>query len=747
LTHFIYSSHSNGATSEELAKKKPKAIDSGGLYGADYHKYRVIIPCTYNREQLPALLDHLFKELHHDGVMLAAVTENRTWAQAWYLPRIPDLPRYNFFYFESHIGSTLNAESIFTDWLKTNPASIANPAYVTKTLDSVSKHAIRAISAEHGSSITTFNETHDLIETLESFGYIKKDKDRWLSPYSQSGLAGVLLCRNCKDGKLRFYSTHGSDSWNDGKPKDAYDLYRILGCGGDMKTALNWNPELTKQIQRDHMKKQANNAQQPSARHDNVVPLGNAKASVQQDSVGKTISTHNHILDSDQKYCSVDLLQYLDDSHLLKSMSVQTAAIAHLPESTVALMGLSVFSSVASRNWTVLYQDGDALPIGLYAVAEQPSGTGKSRCINVFQKPFRIAERKVVKTIQDKLKTLEEKTDHDDFEKQELKSLKAQKTHLFTSNSTPEGLEMTLEHTKGFFSAVSSEQGLFNSLLGLSYNSGSANNNDVTLQGFDGGYASNGRVTRQGYVGEVIGSVVCFAQQGSIEKILDASNGTGLSERFLMIAEQHKLGTRDHTKRVYKDDSLDFLYSKACDFAVEILENPKEFDDLNQLKISDNGHNLINKFQNTIEPHIADGGKYSHGSLRSAASKINMQIMKIAANIHLMDRESYQPNIPDRHVISAIGIAGTLLEGNLKLCMDKGIIGVKAEFTSILSLFEREKMRTERIIITTKVKASPFKDFTGNKSDLIRKTLDEMVSQRLLTKLVFDGKPAYQLGQ
>ena len=44
VTHLIYSSHSNGATREEL---EAKSIDSGGLYGADYHKYRVIIPCMF----------------------------------------------------------------------------------------------------------------------------------------------------------------------------------------------------------------------------------------------------------------------------------------------------------------------------------------------------------------------------------------------------------------------------------------------------------------------------------------------------------------------------------------------------------------------------------------------------------------------------------------------------------------------------------------------------------------------------
>lgn len=469
------------------------------------------------------------------------------------------------------------------------------------------------------------------------------------------------------------------------------------------------------------------------------------------DTINKS-STHNNVLDDDSKYCHVDLLQHLDDSHLLKRLSKQTAEVANLPESTVALMGLSVFSSMSARKWVVTYKNKAPLPIGLYSVAEQPSGTGKSRCLGIFQKPFFAALKESIKNTRDRLNCLEGNNDLSELDQQELAALKKQNIHLFITNTTPEALESTLDDTKGFFSTVSSEQGLFDSLLGLSYgktgtDKASTNNNDATLHGFDCGYHKSTRVSRKGYAGHVVGSVVCFAQTGSIEKVLDSSNGTGLSERFLMIAEPHMLGKRDHTKSIHEDESLMMLYGQACDFATGVLENPQDIDELNQLIISDNGHYLIAKYQNQIEQHIGDGGKYSHISLRGAASKINMQIMKIAANLHLLDRESYQPNIPDRHVISAIGIANELLEGNLKLCVNKGIIGVKAEFTSILTLFEREKVRTERIIITTKVKASPFKDFTGNKSDLIRKTINEMVSQGLLTKLVLNGKPAYQIGQ
>jgi hypothetical protein len=125
-----------------------------------------------------------------------------------------------------------------------------------------------------------------------------------------------------------------------------------------------------------------------------------------------------------------------------------------------------------------------------------------------------------------------------------------------------------------------------------------------------------------------------------------------------------------------------------------------------------------------------------------------MQIMKIAANLHLLNYDM-QSEIPERHVIAAIDIANELLEANLKLCKDKGIMGVKAEFTAILSLFENDQRpRTERNIIMSKSQKIPFKDFSGNKSDLIKTTLREMVEQRLLAKtLDATGKALYMLAQ
>ncbi len=475
------------------------------------------------------------------------------------------------------------------------------------------------------------------------------------------------------------------------------------------------------------------------------------------------VSTYNATLDTEQKYCKVDLLRHIDDTHLLKRISRHTAALTHLPVDTVMLIGMTAYSSMAARKYAVLYQSGKQLPIGLYSVAEQPSGTGKSWCINIFMEPFEAVQKaaidqvyKAINRIENKAISLAENAGHlEESDAKELKELKEKakrlNTGLYVSNATPEGLESTLPKTSGFFSAISSEQGLFNSLLGGSYKAeGSANNNDMVLNGYDGGYVNSVRVSRPGYHGHVVGSVACFAQQGSIETVLKASNGTGLAERFLMLAEPHMLGRRDHTKWPEPKGNLEAEYAKACMFIEGILEEPRDMDGLSNLVISKNGFLKINQYRNRIEPYLADGGKYSHVSLRGAASKINMQIMKIAATLHLIDVEGdgqHRPDIDDKHTESAIEIANELLEANLKLCQDKGILGLKAEFTAILNYLSKPgKTRSLQRDISNSLRTTqPFKDHTGNKAGLITTTLDEMVTQGLLNKHIEGARTSYSM--
>ena len=423
---------------------------------------------------------------------------------------------------------------------------------------------------------------------------------------------------------------------------------------------------------------------------------------------------------------TINLSSHIADGHLLKRLSAQVSSETSIPLNSAFLMGLSVYSSMTSRRYCVSYENGALLPIGIYAVAEQPPGAAKSWSLGTFQKPFIDAHENII-----------------EFEA-------GTKPALFITNATPEGLEVTLHATHGFFSAVSSEQGLFNALLGASYlGSDKVNNNDILLSGYDGGYVNSKRVGRVGYEGRVCGSITCFAQQGSIETILKASNGTGLSERFLMLSEDHNLGKRDHLRKIVYDIDLISEYKQACSFISESLDKPSGLNDLSEIKISREGFYLINSYRNKIEPHLLDSGKYSASALRGAAGKINMQIMKIACNLHLINNGGlfFKSFVDDDYINSAIDIANDLLEANLTLCIDKGIIGFKAEYSAIINyITSRGGEKSEGDIVNSLRNTLPFKAVEKKRPEAIKKALQEMVDKELLAMSVHKtGKKVFVL--
>jgi hypothetical protein len=63
------------------------------------------------------------------------------------------------------------------------------------------------------------------------------NRQRFVAPGSSTGLAGVVVLEG--EGKQVVYSHHGSDPLGDGKPHDAFDVLRIVGCGGDFRRATN----------------------------------------------------------------------------------------------------------------------------------------------------------------------------------------------------------------------------------------------------------------------------------------------------------------------------------------------------------------------------------------------------------------------------------------------------------------------------------------------------------------------------
>lgn len=114
-----------------------------------------------------------------------------------------------------------------------------DPAY-TPPLPTTRPRATERVAGQRD-PIAEFNATHDLRELLQAHGYRPKGR-RYLRPGSESGIPGLVIL---PDG-FSCYS-HGADTLNDGHRHDAFDVYRLLGCGGDWSTALAWNEDITRE--------------------------------------------------------------------------------------------------------------------------------------------------------------------------------------------------------------------------------------------------------------------------------------------------------------------------------------------------------------------------------------------------------------------------------------------------------------------------------------------------------------------
>jgi hypothetical protein len=84
-----------------------------------------------------------------------------------------------------------------------------------------------------GSVISAFNASYEIGALLEQRGYKRMGRNRWLSPHSSSGMAGIVLL---DDGRL--FCHHPNDLLHSAHTRDAFDVWTVLEHGGDQRTAV-----------------------------------------------------------------------------------------------------------------------------------------------------------------------------------------------------------------------------------------------------------------------------------------------------------------------------------------------------------------------------------------------------------------------------------------------------------------------------------------------------------------------------
>jgi len=188
------------------------------MQGEKGNRWRALIPLSrpVTKAEWPAINTAIHTAIQQAGCPVTQTKESGTFSQPWYLPRIANKSAP----FEFHTG---DGNSFAVD--KALAESV-------KEAEAFKKTVLPAYTGNE-SVIGAYNARYSVFDMLLKHGYLQKG-NRWLSPDSTSGEAGVNVS---PDGKV-IYSHGSSDALATGNSHDAFSIYRVLECNGDMKTAV-----------------------------------------------------------------------------------------------------------------------------------------------------------------------------------------------------------------------------------------------------------------------------------------------------------------------------------------------------------------------------------------------------------------------------------------------------------------------------------------------------------------------------
>lgn len=447
---------------------------------------------------------------------------------------------------------------------------------------------------------------------------------------------------------------------------------------------------------------------------------------------------------SEDRIIKIDVV---DDKRtdILTMAAVAISKQVQFPVNTAFMHGMGIIATAMTKSFTYEYYGNEA-PVNLYIVTSQPPSTGKSGINNFFVAPVRIAFGDFNKSQQIKRNKIESKIKEikielkDAVKDPEIDALltemgglteKLEETPVYrysVSNTTPEALEQIAFAQTGFWNVISDEAGAINVLLGNMYSEGSLSNADIILQSWDGDWLSSSRITRKAGEGFVRGSISVVAQDETISTILQAgARGNGISERFLLLRENNKLGNRDHNKFEAVPSSVKVDYS--------MLVNELVFSDKTTFKFSSEAKDLIKRNKIKIEPHLSDGGIYSNNLLRGVVGKMDKQVMKMSCVLHVAEKwkGKDQPITIEADTVKwAIKMYKELIKLYIDAADSNGFIGEVSEIKAIKEQFIKFLQKDKNCVTY-----SELKDYIKNRAVFKgRARLASYIKDKLLMRLL-----------
>lgn len=325
-----------------------------------------------------------------------------------------------------------------------------------------------------------------------------------------------------------------------------------------------------------------------------------------------------------------------------------TAQCLEFPEASTFTSLLASASASVSTAYATEYATKSPVSGGIYAIIEQPPATQKSRLLGVGMRPYEEAMKRHNKFVGAKNMELAERTGADD-------ATPMRRSFTVSTDATTAALDGNLTTcSEGRFVIASAEQSAFISMFP---EKGSfASTNELLLKGWAGEYVSGMRSTRKAFSGMAYGATVLIAQPGSAKRVLSASNGTGLAERFLYLSEPSMLGSRELLgKYMPKTDIAPFM--NACMSCVDEYSriayerwqddpySPLEPDDLIKVSATPAGYQYILDLRRQMEPVLGELNRAGELVTVGWLGKFETHVLKVALTLHVIDRLSRKQDI------------------------------------------------------------------------------------------------------
>lgn len=401
------------------------------------------------------------------------------------------------------------------------------------------------------------------------------------------------------------------------------------------------------------------------------------------------------------------------------------------PPASTALTFLAAASAAVSMGYAVRYRTGTAISPGLYAVVQQPPSMHKSQLLSMAMQPYARAVGQHNRRI----------WTYNDAQEKDMP--RRAPTFDSATDATSAALDQYLAGcAEGRFFIASAEQSAFQTLFPEKPDAFSSNS-ELLLKGWQGEYVASLRKGRNAFRGVAFGAVAVIAQPGSAQRVFNASNGSGLAERFLYAAEPSPLGSRQlHGEFVTRqelrpyDDAITECVEQYSERvmampvdAQEVLEPSR----LHYLDLSPEGYRLLLETRRKQEPRL--GALARQGELVQVGwlGKIETHTMKVAAVLHVLNSmmlgQAPADIIPTDTVATALDLVQTLGRHLETLLHDSGETGEAAEVDSVADLLAATRRGvTPRVLAQKLRKRHPFRAMGDEAYSRARARVDAMLA-------------------